>query len=85
MKVSKSEDNDSHYICYLVFDFKTISYLGVWIWQESHFKAPYQNWEPNQPDNSGGGQNCAEILGARGWDDRNCETIQPHALCQVLK
>ena len=59
------------------------SYLGVWMWQESHEEVPYQNWCPGEPNNLNGDEDCVEKIGTDMWNDRPCDYNAPHALCQA--
>ncbi|XP_036592412.1 pulmonary surfactant-associated protein D-like [Trichosurus vulpecula] len=38
----------------------------------------YSNWEPGEPNNKGGGENCIEIFSNGKWNDKPCE--EPHLI-----
>lgn len=55
---------------------------GTWFWSTGE-RFDYTNWGPNQPDDSGGNEDCAQLVGATGaWNDRNCTARLP-AVCEV--
>ena len=57
------------------------------MWQESRTEAEYLNWDQAQPDNAGGNEDCVEKrnIYSELWNDRPCDYIAPHALCQAEK
>jgi len=58
-----------------------------WIWEQSESSLTYQNWFPNQPNNSGGNEDCVHVFWALdrwGWNDRGCSRSKNmYALCQT--
>ncbi|XP_060564340.1 neurocan core protein-like isoform X3 [Ruditapes philippinarum] len=45
---------------------------GVHVWISSGNLATFTNWYDGQPSNSGGGEDCVEILGLGQWNDIPC-------------
>lgn len=54
---------------------------GVWSWDGDAMS--YGNWQPGQPDNANGIQNCLILQANQGgtWDDRNCNDRMSY-ICQ---
>jgi len=48
---------------------------GTWVWDDGS-NVSYENWTGGQPDNHGGGEDCAEYLAGEAgkWNDRSCST-----------
>ncbi|XP_013400201.1 hepatic lectin-like [Lingula anatina] len=56
---------------------------GQWKWQNGQ-SMTYTNWGPNEPNNSGSMEDCAEFVPATGkWNDIRC-TQKQSFLCQVI-
>lgn len=65
-------------------DSTTYSVEGTWVWYDDpapRAEAPYRLWAGGQPNNSGSGENCAELDrddnngGVDGaWNDDDCDT-----------
>ncbi|XP_013413866.1 hepatic lectin-like [Lingula anatina] len=56
---------------------------GQWKWQNGQSMS-YTNWAPNEPNNSGSREDCAEFVPATGkWNDIRC-TQKQSFLCQVI-
>jgi C-type mannose receptor len=61
---------------------------GEWKWFTSNEKVTYSTWHPGNPSNSGGNENCMEILDGDGsgpkkplWNDKVCHAFQRY-ICQ---
>ncbi|CAH1238873.1 THBS4 [Branchiostoma lanceolatum] len=57
---------------------------GVWRWSDGS-SLSYRSWEPGEPNNCCGGEDCAEIRGYSGftgWNDIPC-TLERRPLCQT--
>ena len=61
---------------------------GVWRTTESEYKCGLQfnNWYLGQPNNGGGGEDCAAMSKRNKgkWDDIGC-TEERYSLCQLLE
>ncbi|CAG2219112.1 unnamed protein product [Mytilus edulis] len=49
---------------------------GVWMWASTDKAFNYTDWNPGQPDNSGGNENCLHMVAGYGlkWNDKQCKT-----------
>lgn len=58
---------------------------GSWRWSDGS-KLSYQNWNPGEPNNSGGTEHYAELLGSNGrWNDLSLSGSGfPHIACIEL-
>jgi hypothetical protein len=55
---------------------------GTWFWSTGE-RFDYTNWGPNQPDDAGGNEDCAQLVAATDtWNDRDCTARLP-AICEV--
>ncbi|XP_014869516.1 PREDICTED: macrophage mannose receptor 1-like [Poecilia mexicana] len=56
--------------------------VDSWRWSLSdeafyqNSEALYRNWPSGQPDNTGGGESCLEMLGNGDWNDIGCDVLR---------
>ncbi|XP_035669067.1 uncharacterized protein LOC118411132 [Branchiostoma floridae] len=60
---------------------------GEWVFEDGTTlaSARYSNWQPSQPDNHNGIEDCVEVLGGAEhyWSDRACNVRLPGFICQL--
>eukprot|EP00058_Branchiostoma_floridae_P027369 XP_002612860.1 hypothetical protein BRAFLDRAFT_67190 [Branchiostoma floridae] len=60
---------------------------GEWVFEDSTTlaSARYSNWQPSQPDNHNGIEDCVEVLGGAEhyWSDRACNILLSGFICQL--
>ncbi|KAI3360776.1 hypothetical protein L3Q82_013011 [Scortum barcoo] len=50
----------------------------LWYWSDGGWSYTYKNWQPGQPDNLYGNENCAVVGMKNGtWSDENCNNLFP--------
>ncbi|MFN3200918.1 MAG: lectin-like protein [Bradymonadia bacterium] len=49
---------------------------GTFLWVDGVVRE-YTNWNNNEPNDSGGAEDCAEILNSGLWNDNRCENTRP--------
>ncbi|XP_038055982.1 low affinity immunoglobulin epsilon Fc receptor-like [Patiria miniata] len=56
---------------------------GTWVCQDGTTDVEYRNWrvEPAEPNNYGGGEDCAVVRRAGDWNDVECDSQIP-TICQ---
>ncbi|XP_033097160.1 mucin-12-like [Anneissia japonica] len=65
--------------------YSDISSEGTFEWVEGDECPSYENWNNNEPSDSGGNEDCAEILSSNGvWNDGAC-TLQKHYICEIYE
>ena len=63
--------------------FNDINNEGTWEWQDSTPTNGYDNWSTNEPNNSGGNQNCAQVYSNGEWDDDYCANTR-YFVCNYI-
>ncbi len=48
---------------------------GTFQWADGSVWGSYTNWEPSQPDNAGGGQDCTATSNGGQWYDYDCNSM----------
>lgn len=55
-----------------------LSRPNEWLWSHTGRIYRYLNWQPGQPDNRNGKENCATVVVGDGtWTDEQCNTAFP--------
>ncbi|XP_041799271.1 C-type mannose receptor 2-like [Chelmon rostratus] len=58
----------------------------LWYWSETGENYKFTNWQPKQPDNLNGEENCAAVVVKDGtWTDEQCNTTLPFFCYGVYK
>ena len=57
-----------------------------WVWDSNNIPFSYTNWDSEQPNNYGEGQDCLRIHKSdKKWDDTMCDdTNYSKPLCQII-
>ena len=45
---------------------------GAWVWV-SGAPVGYERWAPDEPNDSGGAEDCAQLVSWGGWNDNACD------------
>ncbi|XP_073411783.1 hepatic lectin-like isoform X1 [Dendrobates tinctorius] len=56
---------------------------GNWTWVDgTDYKSSYKNWMPNEPNSSGGDEDCGHVWKEAKWNDKNCHDSTSFAICE---
>ena len=64
--------------------FSDVHKEGYWVWTKDGYYTPFTNWDSYQPDNRGGSEDCAVVLGSfrsSRWGDQQC-TLAKYSVCE---
>ena len=58
---------------------------GVWKWVSSKtpISSAVKDWNPGEPNNSGGDEDCLTINHGGHWNDRPCHNVYRY-VCEVI-
>ncbi|XP_056425119.1 hepatic lectin-like isoform X2 [Hyla sarda] len=56
---------------------------GNWTWVDgTDYKKSYKSWSPDEPNSSGGEEDCAQVLKLGKWNDKSCHDTNTYAICE---
>ncbi|XP_063397229.1 low affinity immunoglobulin epsilon Fc receptor-like [Mytilus trossulus] len=57
---------------------------GSWVWSADDSDLDYNDWYPNEPNNSGGNEDCLELSGEHSWqwNDGPCRSYSIQYICE---
>ncbi|XP_044134800.1 hepatic lectin-like [Bufo gargarizans] len=56
---------------------------GNWTWVDgTDYKTSYKSWRPNEPNSSGGNEDCGQLWKDGNWNDVACHDFNTYAICE---
>ena len=56
---------------------------GQWVWYSTGDAINFNNWNPPNPDNAHGNEDCAIMHVSGKWNDLTCDLLERHVVCEI--
>ena len=93
LAVPTSTSNNQHILEAMRSQGVTKAYIGLYrvasglgnnkFYTVGGFVPSYTNWNTNEPNNSGGHEDCVDIWPGGHWNDLPCQGYPRHYICQI--